>query len=71
MRHLIVKLTVKGSAELNYRIEKKSVFRIVGIAEHYALNIEEGFDNVPSLWQKAREKPTECSNRLLSIFGEY
>lgn len=50
------KLTVKGFSELNYRIEKKSAFRIVGITEHYALNIEDGFDNVPSLWQKAKEQ---------------
>lgn len=46
------KLTIKGEAEMNYRIEKKKSFKIVGVKEHYCMNVEECFSNVPLFWQK-------------------
>ncbi len=46
------KITIKGEAEMNYKIEKKEAFRIVGVKEHYPMNIEESFEKVPLLWQK-------------------
>ena len=46
------KITVKGEAEMNYRIEKKDAFRIVGVKEHYELNVEENFGQIPAFWAK-------------------
>lgn len=47
------KFTVKGVEELNYRIETKTAFRIVG--KSYPLNkeIEQNFLEVPQMWQNA------------------
>ena len=46
------KITIKGDVEMNYRIEKKDPFRIVGVKEHYIMNVEENFAQVPLFWQK-------------------
>jgi len=35
------KIIIKGEVEMDYRIEKKDEFRIVGAKEHYVLNVEE------------------------------
>lgn len=45
------KITIKGEAEMNYRIEKKDAFKIVGVRQHFAMNIEDSFANVPLFWQ--------------------
>lgn len=47
------KITIKGEAEMNYRIEKKDAFRIVGVKEHHELNVEENFAQIPAFWAKA------------------
>lgn len=47
------KITVKGVAEMNYHIEDKSEFRIIGISEPLDKNIENNFEVVPQMWQKA------------------
>ena len=46
------KITIKGEVEMNYKIEKKDAFRIVGVKEHYSLSLEESFEKVPQFWQK-------------------
>lgn len=46
------KITIKGEAEMNYRIEKREAFRIAGVKEHYSVNLEENFEKVPGFWQK-------------------
>ncbi len=46
------KITIKGEAEMNYRIEKKDAFRIVGVKEHHELNVEENFAQIPAFWAK-------------------
>lgn len=47
------KITVKGVEEMNYRIEEKEAFRIVGIAQPLHKEIEKNFSVVPQMWQKA------------------
>lgn len=47
------KITVKGVEEMNYRIEKKDAFRIVGVSEPLKRDIQENFKVVPQMWQKA------------------
>lgn len=46
-------ITVKGVTELDYRIEKRERFQIVGLAEPMAKEIEKNFDIVPKMWTKA------------------
>lgn len=43
-------VTVKGSEELNYRIETKPAFRIVGVSVPLEQNIEDNFMTVPAAW---------------------
>lgn len=50
---LIFKITVKGVAEMNYRIEKKEAFRIIGVSEPMEHEMEKNFDMVPRMWQEA------------------
>ncbi len=47
------KIIIKGADKMNYRIEKKEAFRIVGIAEPLHKEIEKNFEIVPQMWQKA------------------
>lgn len=58
------KISIKGDTEMNYRIEKKEAFRVVGIKEHFELNIEENFKEVPMLWKKTAE-----SGMISAIFS--
>ncbi len=37
---------------MNYRIEKKEAFRIVGVKEHHDIHVEENFAQIPLFWQK-------------------
>lgn len=46
------KITIKGVAEMNYKIINKEAFKIVGVKEHYNMSIEECFQAVPLFWQK-------------------
>lgn len=46
-------ITVKGAAEMNYRIEEKGAFRIIGISHPLHTEIEQNFAIVPSMWQNA------------------
>ena len=46
------KITIKGVEEMNYRIEEKSAFRIVGFREPITNDAEEAFKCVPLFWQK-------------------
>lgn len=47
------KITVKGVEEMNYRIEEKAEFRIIGISEPLDREMENNFKVVPQMWQKA------------------
>jgi len=48
-------ISIKGEAEMNYKIEKRDAIRIVGVKEHMDLNVEENFANVPLFWQKTMQ----------------
>lgn len=51
-------ITVKGAEEMNYRIEKKEAFRIVGVSAPLEKEIEKNFMIVPKMWQDAVENGT-------------
>ena len=46
-------ISVKGVEEMNYRIETKDSFRIVGLSAPLQKELENNFMIVPDLWQKA------------------
>lgn len=47
------KITIKGDSELNYRIEKKEAFRIIGISEPLETELEKNFEIIPKMWATA------------------
>ena len=47
------KIIIKGVEEMNYRIEEKEAFRIVGVSQPLKKEIEKNFTSVPQMWQKA------------------
>ena len=49
-------ITIKGVEELNYRIEEKEAFRIVGISQPMHREVEKNFEIVPGMW--AKRQPT-------------
>lgn len=56
------KITIKGEAEMNYRIEKMDAFRIVGVK--MTGDSDEGFSQVPKFWAKTAQAgkiPQICS----------
>lgn len=50
---LVFKMTVKGAEEMNYRIETKESFRIVGVSSPLGHELEQNFEVVPAMWSKA------------------
>lgn len=46
------KITVKGVEEMNYRIESKDAFRIVGVSVPLQKDIEKNFMVIPQKWQE-------------------
>lgn len=46
-------ISIKGVSAMNYRIEKKESFRIVGISEPLEMEIEKNFEIVPKMWGNA------------------
>lgn len=46
-------IAVKGVEELNYRIETKGPFRILGLSIPLSKTVEQNFKTVPQMWQQA------------------
>ncbi len=51
-------IVVKGAVQMDYRIEKKQAFRIVGVSAPMDAEIEKNFAIVPQLWGKAAQDGT-------------
>ncbi|MGL4344746.1 MAG: AraC family transcriptional regulator [Cellulosilyticaceae bacterium] len=47
------KITIKGVEQMEYRIEKKDSFRIVGVSIPLYHELEKNFEIVPQMWQRA------------------
>ena len=62
------KITIKGDSEMNYRIEKKESFRIVGVSGPLETEIEKNFKVVPQMWGKAAVNGT--IPRLAAMMNE-
>ena len=50
---IVFKIAVKGATEMNYRIETKEAFRIIGVSAPLDKEIENNFMVVPKMWQEA------------------
>ena len=50
---IVFKIAVKGAIEMNYRIETKEAFRIIGVSAPLDKQIENNFMVVPKMWQEA------------------
>lgn len=46
-------ITVKGATEMNYRMETKGAFRIIGVSAPLDREMEKNFMVVPKMWQAA------------------
>ena len=46
-------ISVQGGYEMNYRIESRPAFRIVGVSTPLEQELEKNFECVPELWQRA------------------
>ena len=55
---MVFQIAVKGATEMNYRIETKEAFRIVGVSAPLDKEIEKHFMVVPKLWQDAAANGT-------------
>ena len=51
-------ITVQGVEEMEYRIEKRDAFRIVGVSAPLSKDMEENFQQVPQLWGRAASDGT-------------
>jgi AraC family transcriptional regulator len=45
-------ISIKGDVEMNYKIENKNAFRVVGVKKHMDMALEESFREVPLFWQE-------------------
>lgn len=52
------KITIKGAEEMNYRIETKEAFRIVGVSVPLHKEIEKNFAIIPPKWQEISQNGT-------------
>lgn len=62
------KLVIKGTEELNYRIEHKKAFRIIGTTLPLYKELEENFEIVPKFWD--RTASTGTLSKLLDLKDE-
>ncbi len=49
------KISIRGDAEMNYKIETKEAFRIVGAKRHYCMDVDESFKLVPQFWNETAQ----------------
>ena len=50
---IVFNIAVKGAAEMNYRIETKEAFRIIGVSAPLDKEIENNLAVVPTMWREA------------------
>ncbi len=51
-------MTIKGAVQMDYRIETREAFRIVGVSAPLEREIEKNFEAVPRMWGKAAQDGT-------------
>jgi AraC family transcriptional regulator len=61
---IVFSLSITGGSEMNYRIENKEQFPIVGVREHFVMNNDQCFTEVPLFWQQ-----TVQQGKITAILG--
>jgi AraC family transcriptional regulator len=51
-------ISIEGDEEVNYRIEKKNSFKMVGVEKIISMLNEENFKEIPSFWQECFQNGT-------------
>lgn len=49
-------MSIKGEAAMNYKIESKEAFRVVGYSTKEKMSMDEGLKEIPKFWQGVREQ---------------
>ncbi len=68
-------ITIKGVSAMNFRIEKKEAFRILGVSEALETDLEKNFMTVPNMWGTAAANGTiaklveRMDGTLLALLG--
>ena len=68
-------ITIKGVSAMNFRIEKKEAFRILGVSEALEADLEKNFMTVPNMWGTAAANGTiaklveRMDGTLLALLG--
>lgn len=68
-------ITIKGVSAMNFRIEKKEAFRILGVSEPLETDLEKNFLTVPNMWGTAAANGTieklveRMDGTLLALLG--
>ena len=52
------KISIRGDAEMNYRIETKEAFRIIGAKKRYSMDVDENFKLIPLFWRETQQAGT-------------
>lgn len=55
---IVFRISVKGAEEMNYRVEEKDAFRIIGLSAPLDKDIENNFMVVPKMWGDAAANGT-------------
>lgn len=55
---IVFRIVAKGATEMNYRIETRDAFRIIGVSAPLDKEIENNFMVVPQMWQDAAKDGT-------------
>jgi AraC family transcriptional regulator len=59
-----LKINITGDSKMEYRIEEKAAFRVVGIGHDLSKNVEESFSEIPRFWESVGRDGT-----LEELFG--
>ena len=51
-------ISIKGDIAMNYRIEEKESFRVIGVSKSLYNEIEKNFEIVPKMWEEEAKKGT-------------
>ncbi len=55
---MTIALTIKGVVAMNYRIEDRPAFRVVGVKERFPADIEVSFRELPKMWARCNSDGT-------------
>lgn len=62
------RITIQGVVEMNFRIENRKAFRVVGIAKPISTQIEENFKIIPAMWTEFISNGTK--EKVCSLMDE-